>query len=158
MPHYLYAFKDFDKSRQVRSALREMDISHKHAREIALSIKNMSIDKARIYLERVLNKEIAVPFRRYNNEVAHRSNIRDGFSAGRFPFKATKEFLKLLDNLESNAEYKGMDLDRLKIVNIVVHKGTKLKRFTPRAMGRASPKFDTLVHVEMVAQEGRITE
>ena len=158
MPHYLYAYKNFDKSRQVRSAVRETDISHKHAREIALSIKNLSIDKARVYLESVLNREIAVPFRRYHNEVAHRSNIRDGFSAGRFPLKATREFLKLLDNLESNAEYKGMDLDRLKIVSVVVHKGTKLKRFTPRAMGRASPKFDTLIHIEMVAQEGRITE
>jgi len=41
-----------------------------------------------------------VPYRRYHNEVAHRSNIRDGFSAGRFPQKAAKEFLKLLDNLE----------------------------------------------------------
>ena len=61
-----------------------------------------------------------------------------------FHTSATQEFLKLLDNLESNAEYKGMDLDRLKIINIVVHKGTRLKRFTPRAMGRASPKFDTL--------------
>ncbi len=69
--------------------------------------------------------------------------------------KATSEFLKLLDNLESNAEYKGMDLDRLKIISVVVHKATKLKRFTPRAMGRASPKYDTLVHVEMVAMEGR---
>jgi hypothetical protein len=25
-------------------------------------------------------------------------------------------------------------------------------------MGRASPKFDTLVHVEMIAQEGVISE
>ena len=158
MPHYIYAYKNFDKTRQVRSALREMDISHKHAREIGVAIKNMSIEKARIFLEAVLNKEIAVPFRRYNNEVAHRSNIKDGFSAGRFPSKASQEFLKLLDNLESNAEYKGMDLDRLKIVNIVIHKGTKLKRFTPRAMGRASPKFDTLVHIEMVAQESTVTE
>ena len=48
-----------------------------------------------------------------------------------------------------------MDLDRLKIIAVTVHKGTKLKRFTPRAMGRASPKYDTLVHVEMIAMEGR---
>ena len=99
MPNYSYAYQNFDKSRQVRSALREKDISHKHAREIALAIRNLSIEKARDYLEAVLRKEIAVPFRRYNNEVAHRSNIRDGFSAGRFPSKATHEFLKLLDNL-----------------------------------------------------------
>ena len=156
MPQYSYAFQNFDKARHVRAAVREKSISHKHSREIALAISGKSIEKAREFLENVVAKKEAVPYRRYHNEVAHRSNIRDGFSAGRFPQKAAKEFLKLLDNLESNAEYKGMDLDRLRIVSAVVHKGTKLKRFQPRAMGRSSPKYDTLVHVELVAQEGTV--
>ena len=153
MPNYSYSFTNFDKTKHVRSALREKDISHKHAREVALAIRGMSSEKAREFLENVIAKQIAVPYRRYNNEVAHRSNIRDGFFSGRFPKKTAREFLKLLDNLESNGEYKGMDLDRLKIVSAVTHKGTKLERFTPRAMGRSSPKIDTLVHVELVAQE-----
>jgi len=156
MPQYSYAFQNFDKARHVRASVREKSISHKHSREIALAISGKSIEKAREFLENVVAKKEAVPYRRYHNEVAHRSNIRDGFSSGRFPQKAAKEFLKLLDNLESNAEYKGMDLDRLRIVSAVVHKGTKLKRFQPRAMGRSSPKFDTLVHVELVAQEGTV--
>jgi large subunit ribosomal protein L22 len=155
MPEFKYAFQNFDRTRHVKASLREKSISHKHSREIAVAIKGMSIDKAREFLENVVSKKIAVPYRRYNNEVAHRSNIRDGFSSGRFPKKAATEFLKLLDNLESNAEYKGMDLDRLRIISAVVHKGTKLERFTPRAMGRSSPKIDTLVHVELVAQESR---
>ena len=155
MPQYSYSFQRYEKSRHVRAAIRDKSISHKHSRELALAVNNKSIEKAREFLEDVLSKKIAVPYRRYHNEVAHRSNIRDGFCSGRYPQKATSEFLKLLDNLESNAEYKGMDLDRLKIISVVVHKGTKLKRFTPRAMGRASPKYDTLVHVEMVAIEGR---
>lgn len=155
MPDYSYSFQKYEKSRHVRASIRDKSFSHKHAREIAMAINNKSIEKAREFLEDVLVKKIAVPFRRHNNEVAHRSNIRDGFSAGRYPHKSTSEFLKLLDNLESNAEYKGMDLDRLKIISVVVHQGTKLKRFTPRAMGRASPKYDTLVHVEVVAMEGR---
>jgi large subunit ribosomal protein L22 len=154
MPQFSYAFQNFDKARHVRSSVREKSISHKHSREIAVAIKGLSIEKAREYLENVVAKKIAVPYRRYHNEVAHRTNIRDGFSAGRYPQKAAREFLRLLDNLESNAEYKGMDLDRLRIISAVVHKGTKLKRFQPRAMGRSSPKYDTLVHVELVAQEG----
>ena len=141
----------------MRAALRETDISHKHAREIGLAIKGMSLERARNVLDQVIEKKLAVPSRRYHNEVAHRSNIRDGFFSGRFPKKASKEFLRLLDNLESNAEYKGMDLDRLEIVSCVIHKGTKLKRFTPRAMGRSSPKVDTLTHVEIVAKEGRVS-
>ena len=61
--------------------------------------------------------------------------------------------MKLLDNLESNAEYKGMDLDRLKIINATVHKGRILKRFTPRAQGRATPKNNVYTHIELVAKE-----
>ena len=158
MPQFGYAFQNYDKTRHVRASIREKDISHKHAREIAVAIKGRSIENAREFLENVVARREAVPYRRYNNEVAHRSNIRDGFFAGRFPKKAASEFLRLLDNLESNAEYKGMDLDRLRIVNSAVHKGTKLQRFQPRAMGRSSPKFDTLVHVELVAQESRTEE
>jgi large subunit ribosomal protein L22 len=153
MPHFGYAFESYDKTKHVRASIREKDISHKHAREIAVAIKGRSIEKARELLENVISRKEAIPYRRYNNEVAHRSNIRDGFFAGRFPKKAASEFLRILDNLESNAEYKGMDLDRLRIVSAAVHKRTKLKRFQPRAMGRSSPKFDTLVHVELVAQE-----
>jgi large subunit ribosomal protein L22 len=155
MPHFGYAFQNYDKSRHVRASIREKDISHKHAREIALAIKGMSIEKARDLLQNVISRKEAIPYRRYNNEVAHRSNIRDGFFAGRFPKKAASEFLRILDNLESNAEYKGMDIDSLRIVSAAVHQGAKLKRFQPRAMGRSSPKFDTLVHVELVAQEMR---
>ena len=73
--------------------------------------------------------------------------------SGRYPEKAATEVLKLLDNLESNAEYKGMDIDRLKIINATMHKGVSIKRFIPRAQGRATAKNDTMTHVEVVAQE-----
>ena len=133
LPSYSYSFSQFDKNKHVRAALRETDISHKHAREIALAIKGLSIERARNVLDQAIEKKMAVPYRRYHNEVAHRSNIRDGFFSGRFPNKASKE-----------------------LVSCVIHKGTKLKRFTPRAMGRSSPKVDTLTHVEIVAREGKV--
>jgi large subunit ribosomal protein L22 len=148
---FKYAFQNYDRTRHVRASLREKTISHKHAREIAVKIKGMSIETARDYLQDVIRLKRAVPFRRYNNEVGHKSDT--GVMAGRYPQKAATEFVKLIDNLESNAEYRGMDLDRLKIINATVHKGRKLQRFTPRAMGRASPKVDILTHVELVAQE-----
>jgi len=148
---FKYAFQNYDKTRHVRASLREKTISHKHAREIAVAIKGKTIDSARSYLMSVTNLERAVPFRRYHNEVGHKSDT--GVMSGRYPTKAASEFLKLLDNLESNAEYRGMDLDRLKIINATVHKGRKIPRFMPRAMGRATPKIDILTHVELVAQE-----
>ena len=148
---FKYAFQNYDRTKHIRASIREKTISHKHAREIAVKIKGMSIEKARDYLQDVIRLKRAVPFKRYNNEVGHKSDT--GVMAGRYPQKAATEFVKLLDNLESNAEYRGMDLDRLKIMNATVHKGRKIARFTPRAMGRASPKIDILTHVELVAQE-----
>ena len=146
-----YAFQNFDSTKHVRAAIREKTISHKHAREIAVAIKGLSLEKARDYLLSVVELKRSIPFRRYKNQVGHRSD--PGVMAGRYPQKAATEILKLLDNLESNAEYKGIDLDRLKIINATVHKGRLLKRFIPRAMGRATAKNNVFTHVELVAQE-----
>jgi len=146
-----YAFQNFDSTKHVRAAIREKTISHKHAREIAVAIKGLSLEKARDYLLSVVELKRSIPFRRYKNQVGHRSD--PGTMSGRYPQKAATEILKLLDNLESNAEYKGIDLDRLKIINATVHKGRLLKRFIPRAMGRATAKNNVFTHVELVAQE-----
>ena len=151
MPEFNYAFQNFDPTRHVRAALREKTISHKHSREIAVAIKGLNVEKARDYLIHVIQLKRSVPFRRYKNQVGHKSD--PGTMSGRYPQKAATEVLKLLDNLESNAEYKGMDLDRLKIINATVHKGRIMKRFIPRAQGRATPKNNVYTHIELVAKE-----
>jgi len=140
---FKYAFQNFDSTRHVRSSVREKEISHKHSREIAVAIKGLSIEKARDYLQDVINKKRAVPFRRYKEQVGHKSD--PGVMSGRYPGKSAAEFLKALDNLESK--------DRLKLVNVTVHKGVVIKRFIPRAMGRATPKNNVLTHIELVGQE-----
>ncbi len=148
---FSYSFQYYDPKKHVKASLREKGISHKHAREIAVTIKGLKVDRAKEYLNSVIAKKRAVPFKRYNKHVGHRSDPR--IMSGRYPCKSAAEIIKLLENLESNAEYKGMDLDKLKIVNATVHKGTCIKRFIPRAMGRSSPKNNFLTHVELVAQE-----
>ena len=151
MGRFNYAFQGYDMTSHVRASIREKDMSHKHAREIAVAIKGLSVEKARDFLQAVINKQRAVAFGRYKKQVGHRSD--PGMMAGRYPEKAASEFIKALDNLESNADYKGMDLDRLKLVNVTTHKGVLIKRFIPRAQGRATPKNNVLTHVEMVARE-----
>ena len=151
MARYSYAFQGFDATKHVRASIREKKISHKHARETAKAIKGLTLEKARDYMLSVIAKERAIPFARFKNQVGHRSD--PGMMSGRYPEKTAGEFLKLLDNLESNAEYKGMDMDRLKIINATSHKGVAINRFIPRAQGRATDKNDILTHVELVAQE-----
>ena len=151
MGRYNYAFQNYDATKHVRASIREKKISHKHARETAKAIKGLTLEKARDYMLSVIAKERAIPFARFKNQVGHRSD--PGMMSGRYPEKTAGEFLKLLDNLESNAEYKGMDMDRLKIVNATSQKGVIVERIIPRAQGRATAKNDVLTHFEIVAQE-----
>jgi len=55
MPKHYFAFQNFDATKHVRAAIREKTISHKHAREIAVAMKGLSIEKARDYLLDVTN-------------------------------------------------------------------------------------------------------
>ena len=73
MGRFNYAFQNYDTTRHVRASLREKDISHKHAREVAVAINGLSIEKARDFLQAVINKDRAVAFRRFKNQVGHRS-------------------------------------------------------------------------------------
>ena len=73
--------------------------------------------------------------------------------AGRYPVKAAGQILRLLASLESNAEFKGLDVDRIRLVNVTAHKGGLTKRFIPRAQGRTTPKNDARAHVEVVGRE-----
>jgi large subunit ribosomal protein L22 len=77
----------------------------------------------------------------------------EAWYAGRYPVKAAKAFLFLLEELEANAEYKGLDVDRLRIVHAATQRGMKSQRYISRAMGRASPYINTMVHVELMGYE-----
>ena len=151
MGRYDYAFQNYDSTRHVRASMREKKVSHKHTREIAVAIKGLTIEKARDYLQSVLTHKRSIPFKRFKNQVGHRTD--PGVMSGRYPENAVTEVLKLLDNLESNAEYKGMDLDRLKIINATAQKGVIIQRIMPRAQGRATANNNVLTHLEIVAQE-----
>ena len=135
---------------KARVNVKDLPISTKWAIEISNFIRNKPLSEAKKQLELVLQYKLAIPLRRFTFDIGHRKgNMGPGF----YPQKSTKYILSLLNSAESNAEYKGMDLDRLRIVNATVHKGVIVKRFIPRAMGRATPKNNVLTHVELVAQE-----
>jgi large subunit ribosomal protein L22 len=48
-----------------------------------------------------------------------------------------------------------IDVDNLYILHIAAHRGRYIKRYMPRAFGRATPKFRTTTHIEVVVGEKR---
>jgi large subunit ribosomal protein L22 len=152
MPLFRYAFQSYDPLLHIRASGREVDVSPKTTREVCRTIKGMFLNDAKQYLEGVKEKRVPVPFRRYKRGGAHRSEI-NGFHAGGYPIKAATKVLEVLGNLEANAEFKGRDLDRMKIIHASAARGRVLRSYTPRAQGRSSPSFNTLVHIELIATE-----
>ena len=152
MPNWAYSAKEMDPERSVRCSGRELRISPKAATEICRTIRGMRLDDAKRFLEDVAAKKRPVTYRRYKKEVPHK---RGGGGAGRYPKKAATKMLRLLEELQSNAEYKGLDVDRLRIIHAASQRGMKVRSYVPRAFGRSSPSFNTLTHIELIGYEAQ---
>ncbi|MFQ6074892.1 MAG: 50S ribosomal protein L22 [Candidatus Bathyarchaeia archaeon] len=152
MPKWGYSVTGLDPDRTAKASGRDMRISPKAAREICKTIRHMSLDEARRLLQDIIDKKRPIPYRRHKKEVPHRAGI-EGWYAGRYPVKTAREILGLLDGLEMNADAKGLDLERLRLVHCASQRARKIRRYMPRAFGRASPRFDKLCHVELVVEE-----
>ncbi len=150
MPEWGYSITDLDPTTTAKASGRELRISPKAAREICATIKGMMLEEAKEFLRQVIAKKKAVPYRRYKKKLPHRRGLR---GAGRYPVKAAKKILEVLESAEANADYKGLDLERLKIIHSAAYPGAKIKRYMPRAFGRVSPRFETLCHVEIVLEQ-----
>lgn len=152
MPSWKYSIKGLDPDRTAVASGRDLRISPKACREICHFIRGMKLEKAKEVLQEVAELKRPVPYFRHRKKVAHRSGVQ-GFDAGRFPQKAAKEILKVLGQVEANAEFKGLYADRLKIIHIASQRGRVMRNYIPRAFGRSSPHFQHLTHVEVAVEE-----
>ena len=75
------------------------------------------------------------------------------FPSGGHPVKASQFILKILRNAEANADNKGLDIDRLRIVHAASQRGRTYKAFIERAFGRSSPYDENTSHMEIVLEE-----
>jgi len=149
---YSIAEEELDPEKTAKASGREVRVSHKSARETCKKIKGMTLTHAKKYLRDVISKKQPVPFTRFRKKGGHRHGLEKAF-AGRYPVKAAKHILKVLEGAEANAEYKGLDTEKLRIIHASAYPGMKIKRFTPRAHGRATPKFQILCHIEVALEE-----
>ena len=154
MPTWGYSIKNLDPEKTAIASGRDLPISLKEAREICKVIKGMKLSKAKDLLKAVIEMKQPIPYRRYHGKVAHHRGLeRWKWHAGRYPVKAAKEILKVLENVENNATNKGLDADRLKIIHAAAQKGPVFKKYTPRAFGRATPWFKKYTHIEIAVAE-----
>ncbi len=154
MPKWGYSIQQemLNPDKTAKASGRELKVSHKAAREVAKAIKGMDLAQAKDYLRDVMVKKKPIPYTRFTKKLGHKGGMQK-HCVGRYPIKTAEQVLHVLQAAQANAENKGLDVDRLKIMHTAAYPGMKLKRYTPRAHGRASPKYEITTHVEIVLEE-----
>lgn len=95
----------------------------------------MPLRRAQRFLKNVGDKQECVPFRKFNGGVGRCAQAKQwGTTQGRWPKKSAEFLLQLLKNAESNAEYKGLDVDRLVIDHIQVRTPILMKFLKSREL------------------------
>jgi large subunit ribosomal protein L22 len=156
MPTWGYSFQEqkYDADRVAKASGRDLRIKPKHAREICAVIKGMKVYEAKTYLEQVIQIKQSVPFRRYKRKTAHKKDLKQfKWYAGRYPQKSAARIYEVLTAVESNAEYKGLDVDLCRIIHAAAQRGRIIKRNIERAHGRSTAYNKHLSHVELVIYE-----
>jgi large subunit ribosomal protein L22 len=141
---------DYNIESMARAYGKELQIPWKKSVELARAVRGKTVEKAREYLENVAALKQAVPMKRYKRWIAH----KPGLGPARYPVKAAKAFLRVLESAVANAEFTGKDdPDQMRIKVINAHKGSIQKAFRPRAHGRSGPWNQDTVNLEIVLEE-----
>jgi large subunit ribosomal protein L22 len=80
--------------------------------------------------------------------------VEDAISILQFmPRKGARILQKVLHSAVANAEQNKVDIDTLVVKTVLVDGGPTLKRFMPRAMGRANPILKRTSHITVFLDE-----
>ena len=84
--------------------------------------------------------------------VGHR---KGGIGPGRYPVKASREIIKLIESAMNNAshQYEDINPEEMEITHIAAHRGRIRKGWIPRARGRATPKNHYQVNLDIFLED-----
>jgi large subunit ribosomal protein L22 len=139
--------KDPDKS--AKAFGRELQCSPRHSQNIARTIRGIPVKDAKKILEDIIALKRPIEFMTHRRRMGHKK----GMSSGAYPEKASRKILRILEDAENNAEYKGLDPENMIISHISTYKGRGIEGLMPRAYGRATNKTEQTTNVEIILEE-----
>ena len=143
---YRLATKDLGEN-SAYAVGKNLDIYFKESSEVCSFVRNKGVGIAKRMLGSVIVGKMAVPFKKYNDDLAH----KPGISSGRYPMKCAGEILKIIKSAESNALNKGLNTNDLVITHICAHKAS-----TPYHSGRQRRRKMKRSHIEVVVKEQKV--
>jgi len=127
-----------------RAVGRGLPVSFKMSIEVCDFIRGKKSENAKALLNDVMEEKRAVPFKRFNKDLAHRKSI----GPGRYPKKTAGEILRLLEAAEANAQFKGLNTSDLVINHIKADKAAMQWHY-----GRQRRRRMKRINVEIVLEE-----
>ena len=141
--------QEADPEKTSKAIGKEVRVSPKHCREVCKMLKGMTVDQAKDYLQSVADLRTPVPYSRYKMFLSPKPKV----GPARYPKKAAKAILDVIESARSNAEYKGLDADSMKIKVACVHRGRIQTAYMPRAYGRSTPWNEQTTNIEIILEE-----
>ncbi len=139
---YKLKINDDLKDSVAYSSLEAVPISLKKSVEICHFLKGKKIDVALDLLRKIIRKEVAVPFKK-SKSAPHKRNI----GPGKYPVKTATYFLKLIKNVQANAEDKGLSED------IIIYHISADKSFTQARYGRKNGIHAKRTNIQVIVKE-----
>ena len=140
---------DVDPDKTAKAYGYELHCSLKDSKNLAHALRGKKTQDAKKYLEEIIELKRPLPAIVHNGKRAHQK----GIGPGSFPQKAAKYMLKTLENAENNAEYKGFDVENMKIIHISAYGGRVIRGMMPRAHGRATDKNTKSTNIEIIVED-----
>lgn len=142
-----YSYNPKEEAKTAKAIRRNENISYKKAVIVCDSIRGKNLEAAIKLLEEVEKIKTPIPFKKYRTGASHRR----GVGISRYPKKAAAAMLKLLRNIQANAEYKGLDPSKMKIIFAQANKGVSRRRRKPK--GRWKAWRTQYVNLQAIAEE-----
>ena len=123
---------------------KSLPISTKFSIEICNFIRNKTTTEAKEILKKVAEGRLAIPFKKFKKDLSHKRKI----GPGRYPKKPALEIIKLLESVETNAQFKGINTSNLQIKHICAHLASR-----PWHSGRQRRRKAKRTHIEIIVEE-----
>lgn len=124
---YDFSYKVGDEREVARAQAHDLDASYKDLSNVFHAIKGLMIPQAKRVLEECISMKKAIPYYRFAKNLGHRSEL--GGKRGRYPKKEAKIALTLLKSAESNANFKGLEVQKLIVRQAAAYKQNTMRRY-----------------------------
>ena len=154
--YYNFAVAASDEKHVAKAMGVGINASLKFCTEICAFIKGKPALKARQFLIDVEEHKRFLPLKRYHKKVGHRKgDAVEGQKAGRYADKTMQNFSKVLDNALANADYKGLDDEKLVVQHAFASQAFGRMSFQNKGKIGGKARKKKTCHVEIVLRESR---